>query len=100
MGPEPELHSKGWYVQQTSDGGYIVIGETYKPVSFDTDAYLIKTDTYGKELWSKTFGGGGVDTGFQVQQTADGGYILIGETSSFSTGGYYDMYLIYYYSGK
>ncbi|MCL6641834.1 MAG: hypothetical protein K6T71_00715 [Candidatus Bipolaricaulota bacterium] len=30
--------------------------------------------------WVKIFGGRGNDAGFSVQQTSDGGYILLGET--------------------
>jgi hypothetical protein len=44
-------------------------------------------------MWNKTFGGSGHDLAFSVQQTADGGYILAGRTSSFGAGDY-DSWLI------
>jgi hypothetical protein len=81
----------GTSVRQTTDGGYIVVGYTY---SFQNNAqvYLIKTDSLGDTLWTKTFGGSGDDRGMSVMQTADGGYIIGGFTNSF--GDSYQIYLI------
>jgi hypothetical protein len=89
-----KVADEGYSVRQTSDGGYIVTGCTW---SFrDTlygDVYLIKTNTSGDTLWTRTFGGKGVDKGESVRQTSDGGYIVAGFTSSFGAGGL-DVYLI------
>jgi len=78
---------KGWSVQQTTDGGYIVAGATMSfglAVGLRYDVYLIKTDSLGDTLWSRAYGGSEGDVGRSVQQTADGGYIIVGTTSSFS----------------
>jgi type IX secretion system substrate protein len=37
--------------------------------------------------FEKTYGGGGIDYGYSVLQTEDGGYIVAGSTSSFGAGG-------------
>jgi len=82
----------GYSVQQTSDGGYIVAGES---ASFGDyyQVYLIRTNASGVTLWTKTYGGTNVDRGYSVQQTTDMGYIIAGGTYSFGAGGS-DVYLI------
>ena len=47
----------------------------------------------GDTLWTRTYGGGDLDYGYSVQQTADGGYIIAGTTKSFGAGNY-DFYLL------
>ena len=73
----------GWCVQQTSDSGYVIVGQTYSFGSGDGDVYLIKTDAGGDSMWTRTYGGVGDDWGVGVQQTVDGGYIIVGQTLSF-----------------
>jgi uncharacterized delta-60 repeat protein len=79
-------------VQQTSDGGYIVAGQTW---SFGAggDIILIKTDANGNIIWAKTYGGTGDDRAYSIRQTSDGGYIVAGSTYSFGAG-YRDFFLI------
>lgn len=75
-------------VSLSADGGFIISGNS-KSTTIDVsanagenDMWLIKTDANGKMVWQKTFGGNGLDYGFDALETEEGGIILVGETSS------------------
>ena len=82
---------EGRCVQQTDDGGYIIVGSHF--IGGSLEVYLVKTDSLGNSLWYRLYGGDFDDAGFSVQQTMDGGYIIAGYTESFGAGGS-DVYLI------
>src|SRR5258708_2613048 len=87
---EEELYS----FQQTADSGYILGGYSRSVISGDktqntqggSDFWIVKIDSLGNKQWDKDFGGAGGDALTSIQQTADGGYILGGTSSSGISG--------------
>ncbi|NQS99200.1 MAG: T9SS type A sorting domain-containing protein [candidate division Zixibacteria bacterium] len=75
------LDDKGFSVQPTPDGGYIITGYTTDELD-SSQVYLIKADSSGNLLWQQTFGGSYADEGHCVQPTPDGGYIITGYTTT------------------
>ena len=59
----------------------------------DSEVLLLKINSDGDSLWTKTFGGVESDKGYSVKQTSDNGYIIAGTTASFGNG-FLDLYLI------
>jgi len=90
---ETVYNDYGESVQQTTDGGYVAAGYTESYGAGNADVYLVKTDSFGNLDWNYTFGGSDTDRGYSVKQTFDGGYIIVGSTSSYGAGGF-DIYLI------
>lgn len=70
----------GAKVRQTTDHGYLVAGYINWDVVWESDIYLLKTDSLGDTLWSQVYTGYGQDMGFSLSQTADNGYIIAGFT--------------------
>ncbi|MCP4365811.1 MAG: hypothetical protein GY800_11020 [Planctomycetes bacterium] len=73
-------------IQQTSDGGYIVAGETSTLNAEGKemiDTLVLKLRPDGTVEWRKSYGGSRWDMISSIQQTSDGGYVAAGFTSSF-----------------
>ncbi|MBL7914951.1 MAG: T9SS type A sorting domain-containing protein [Bacteroidia bacterium] len=81
-------------INQTTDGGYILVGSSESNISGDKtennigvyDYWIVKTDSLGIIQWQNTIGGSKWDLGGSVDLTADGGFILIGYSDSNISG--------------
>lgn len=73
-------YNVGYFIQITSDGGYIITGATVYSDEYEdwSDLWLIKTDSLGNKMWSKVYGNNTISEGHCVIQTSDGGYIVTG----------------------
>ena len=86
---------EAWHVIQTDDDGdgqkddgYAIVGKTTSD-DFDVsnnhgmqDIWVIKLSATGDLQWEKTIGGSENEWGYRLQQTSDGGYLVVGETYS------------------
>ena len=68
----------GWSVRQTSDGGFIVLANSYSFADPDGDIYLLRYDSYGDTLWTRTIISPGPDETHGFAICSDGGYIIAG----------------------
>lgn len=83
-------NERAFEIQQTSDGGYVIAGDTNSSNSGDVssvglgarDLWIIKLGDTGNIIWDKRFGGSAEDYAYSVAQTSEGGYIVSGTTTS------------------
>lgn len=77
---------EGRCVLQTCDGGYVVCGQTKSFGAGQGDFWLLRTDSNGDTLWTKTYGGNLPDLAFSAIENTGGGYTLAGFTHNGNTG--------------
>ncbi len=81
-------------IQQTTDGGYIIAGYSLSSANGDVtatnhglnDYWIVKLNAAGAITWNKLLGGTGNEYATSIQQTADGGYIVAGYSTSSANG--------------
>ena len=66
-------------------GEIVLAGTTQSSGSGGSDAYVLKVDSSGTLLWSKTYGGTGTDILYAITTVTGGGFVVAGSTTSFST---------------
>lgn len=70
----------GLAISNTNDGGFIIGGETLEDTAGEEDILLIKTDALGNIQWTKVIGNSNEERATYIQQAADGGYLIFGNT--------------------
>lgn len=79
------LYNSGISVLPALGGAFVLGGIKRNNVSPGEDFFLIKTDSIGNVLWSKTYGGSGTDTFRGFIATKDNGYLMYGYSASFTS---------------
>jgi len=72
----------GMSITCVQDGSCLLFGETYGSFDWTIDYLAVKISPEQKIVWAKTYDGSGVDRGFKVVGTSDGGYLLVGLSKS------------------
>ncbi|QCK14975.1 hypothetical protein DCC35_09575 [Mangrovivirga cuniculi] len=76
-----EQRDEGVDVKQLSDGGYVILGNSYSNYGGQfggQDIIVIRTDAQGNELWRKRLGGPGFDEGKDIIIDASGNILVVG----------------------
>lgn len=81
-------NDRAYDVVQTPDGGYIMVGNS-ESVDFDItnplgsyDYWVVKIDAFGSLQWQQNYGGSGIEIAYAITSTADGNYLVLGDTRS------------------
>jgi len=75
---------------QTSDGGYLLAGDSRSDISGNktedaigsTDYWIVKLDSIGNFVWDNTLGGTDGELLQEIRETNDGGFIMVGRSDS------------------
>tara|TARA_B100000959_G_scaffold47056_1_gene48067 strand:- start:8973 stop:10166 length:1194 start_codon:yes stop_codon:yes gene_type:complete len=86
------FYDYGWGVDETFDGGAIIVGAKEYRSDRTRDILLVKVDENGFGLWEKSFGGSNNEEGYAVKQCMDGGFILAGYSTSYGAAA--DIYVV------
>ncbi len=84
----------GYSIVQTYDHGYAVAGSTVTYGAGGGDVYVVKLDSAGKLMWTRTIGGTKGDGSSSILQTKDGGLIIAGYTGSYGDTVHGNTYLL------
>ena len=68
----------GFSVQETNDGGFVVVGSTITDGRHDKDLYVVKTDANGNKIWDQKYGGVYDEEGLDVKVDKLGNFLVAG----------------------
>lgn len=77
------LSDYGRFALPTSDGGYIIGGNTINFHASDIDFCIARVDKNGEPVWSKLHGGAATDYLLSMKILPDDGFVVCGYTNSF-----------------
>jgi serine-aspartate repeat-containing protein C/D/E len=82
----PDVNASADAVIGTPDGGYLFVGSIAPWGTPSTDAWVVRLNATGEEVWNRTYGGAGNDTANSVTQTSGGEFVFAGSTESAGAG--------------
>jgi hypothetical protein len=83
-------------IKQTPDGGYVISGMEFNPVTSAIQVFLLKIDSTGSVQWNKFYSGGHANganlyQNYRVMVTTEGDFVVAGTKT---TGNTSDIYVI------
>ncbi len=66
------------YVEQTSDGGYIIAGYQTSPPDTTGNVWIIRTNHQGDTIWTCTYGSPNYDVAYCIKETSDSNFVACG----------------------
>jgi hypothetical protein len=87
------VNQSGRDVLPTADGGYLIAGSTETSIVNDVDIMIMKANSAGDLVWTKTYGGNMPEYPNGMIQISAGSYFVIGYTQS-AGGGDSDNYIL------
>lgn len=73
-------------ISETSDGGFVILGETFSFGKGDADIWVVKLNGELGIEWERAFGGSDTDTPGGIVERDDGTFLVAGSTKSFGKG--------------
>jgi hypothetical protein len=89
-----EYPEYGHILNKSRDGNFLITGYTESFGAVGWDLLMLKVDSEGNAIGSKTYGGDGQDFGHDFYQDENGGYVCLGITDSYGAGGW-DAWMIW-----
>jgi hypothetical protein len=98
VNPEGEEVSRNRYGGASSDqcmgianapeGGFMLVGSTWSFGAGSSDGWIVRTNSEGDSLWSKTYGASSYERFTSIISTRDGGFAIAGYTTGNEMGNY------------
>lgn len=77
-------NTSAYALTEIDEKGFIVVGDICTAGNYDM--LILRTDTTGNAYWMQSYGGIHNETAYDVENTRDGGYIIVGYTESYGSG--------------
>jgi len=71
-------------MKETADSGIVLVGFAHDLTFGKDDIYIVRTDSLGDTLWTRSYGGAFDDVAYGVVELPDSGFIVVGHTESFA----------------
>jgi hypothetical protein len=81
-----ELNDEATALMTMPDGGYLVAGKITSPVDSTSDIWILRLDSRGDTLWTRTYGGAWNDNAERMTPTSNGCCFIVGSTKLSADG--------------